>query len=66
MLVMYVGNKISASVILFGYIHFQMAGSPLVQQYKMEVCGRSRDQVSLLESHVTEDYIFSTFSQKNC
>lgn len=33
MLVMYVSNKISASVILFSYIHFQKAGSPLVQQY---------------------------------
>lgn len=36
MLVMYVSKKISASVIAFGYVHFQMAGSPLVQQYQME------------------------------
>lgn len=54
----YIHNKIRMSVILFGNIHFQMAGSPLVQCHKMEVSRRYRDQTSLPESHVTEDYLF--------
>lgn len=65
MLVMYVSNKISASVILFSYIHFQKAGSPLVQHYNMGVSGRRRDQTSLPESHVTEVYIFFHIITKN-
>lgn len=55
MLAMGISFKIIASVILFGYIHFQMAGSPFVQHDKMEASIRSRDQISLPESHVTED-----------
>lgn len=41
-----------------------MSGSPSVQHYKMEVCRRSRDQTSLPESHVTEDYIFLLYYHK--
>lgn len=41
-----------------------MAGSPLVQHYKMEVSWRSRDQTSLPESHVTDNYLFFPYYHK--